>query len=89
MSRFKADPRRRLTKWANARRRRRLDPDQRRRDHEWKDCARHVKRADRALKKAGFFDADHYLTDGSGYCACGSVADHNRRFDQIQGIDHD
>jgi hypothetical protein len=68
------------------RRARRQDPEQRRLDREWRVHCKATQRAQARLREAGFFDADHYDKDGPRYCQCGSVADHNQRFDELRGV---
>lgn len=84
VSKFEADARSRLARWRQARRRRKLDPTLKARDEAWKKRAAQIDRAEPAIEAAGFNEAEHYYPGGvPSYCRCGSVADHNRRYDEI------
>lgn len=83
-SRFATDPRGILARWRQVRRRRKLDPAQKARDAAWKVRAKQIDRAAPAIEAAGFNNAAHYWPGGvPSYCMCGTVADHNARYDEI------
>lgn len=83
-SKFEADAKSRLARWLLVRRRRKLDPALKARDAAWKKRAAKIDRAEPALEAAGFNLAAHYFPGGvPSYCMCGTVADHNRRYDEF------
>lgn len=79
MSRFEADATKKRTRRAAVRR----DTEKKDLRRAWKKARRARLRAEARIEAAGFNDAEHYLRDGSAYCQCGSVADHNRRLDDL------
>jgi hypothetical protein len=83
-SRFTADPRKILTRWRQVRRRRKLDPAAKARDKVWGERMKKLRRAEPAITEAGFMEAAHYFPGGvPSYCMCGTVQDHNQRFDKL------
>lgn len=65
-------------------RERRKNPATKERDEAWLERIAEVKRAEPMIEEAGFNTAAHYWPGGvPSYCMCGTVQDHNAKFDRL------